>query len=195
MSANVNMKMQDGNWFLRVIDHAAIGLSRDVIIKDYKHDANILEKTGNGILWTVGNLPRAVKWIGKQFNDPRVVTVLLTITALALTTFAFYPAITTAAVAAACTAIKAALMEIPFWAVKFAGYVLTCGVIVGYGARAAGRFGNEELMKAFYGLPNYNGNPAGLSIEEIMQARNAQAAAKSESASGSGGGSPSAVQS
>jgi len=193
MGVNSNNIKLDGNWFERVSDHAAYGLSYEIHLKDgqtdHQHTPNMLERGGNGILWTLGTVPRAVEWIGKQFKDPRVLTVVLTITALALTTLAFYPTITTAAISSAFFAVKALLSEIPLWAVKFAAYVVTCAAIVGYGARAAGRFSNEESMKAFYNLPqSYSGNPANLSIKEIealklsLETSSGSASASSDSA-------------
>lgn len=158
---------------VRIFDHAKLGLSKHVQFQDenYKHKSNIIEKAGNGLIYVVGLLPRSVKWVGRQFQDPRFVTIALTATALFLTTLAFYPAVGIAAFKTTITGIKLLLSQIPLWSVKFASYILTCATFAGYGARAAGRFYNTELMKAFYGLPaDHPANPANMTIHEIREA-------------------------
>jgi hypothetical protein len=157
----------------RFFDHAKLGLSKRVELqnKEYQHRSNLIEKAGNGLLHIVGTLPRSIKWVGRQFQDPRVVTVALTVSALFLATLSFYPAVTIVATKAAFTAIHLMLSQIPLWGVKLSAYVLTCTAITGFGARATGRFANADLMKAFYGLPQaHPGNPANMTIHEIRQA-------------------------
>ncbi len=133
--------------------------------------ANLVEKAGDGILHVIGSTPRSIKWMGKQFQDPRVVTIALTIIALIVISFIFYP-ITSALIAkAACIFIGQQLAQIPLWTIRLAAYLLTCTTIVGYGARATGRFANADLMKAFYALPNYQGNPCKLTNSEIQRLR------------------------
>lgn len=168
MSFNINNSLP-----ARFFDHAKLGLSKQVQLQDdqYVHRPNLIEKSGNGLLFIVGSLPRTVKWIGRQFQDPRVVTIALTASALFLTTLAFYPATGIAAVKATITALQLLLSHIPLWSVKFSGYILICATITGMGARATGRFANSELMKAFYGLPKeHPGNPANMTIHEIREA-------------------------
>lgn len=163
----------DKGLHIRFFNHAQLGLAADVQLqnKNYQHQPNTIEKVGNGVLLVLGTLPRSVKWVGRQFQDPRVVTVALTASALFLTTLAFYPAVGIAAINTTLTTIQLLLGNIPWWSVKFAGYLLVCSTITGYGVRATGRFANADLMKAFYGLPqDYRGNPANMTIREIREA-------------------------
>lgn len=157
----------------RFLSHAYLGVRPKVIFTEhYEHKANLVEKAGNGLLYAVGSLPRAVKWVGRQFQDPRVVTVALTTLALFAATISFYPAAATAALTTTFLAVKLLVTSIPLWSVRLAGYILTCSTIVGYGLRAGGRFANEQLMKTFYGLPEtFKGNPSYLTINEIRAAR------------------------
>lgn len=163
----------DKGLHVRFFDHAKLGLAKNVHLENssYEHRPNLIEKAGNGLLFVVGSIPRSVKWVGKQCQDPRVVTVVLTLSALFLTTLAFYPATGVAAAKATITAIQLALGKIPLWSVKFAGYIVSCATIAGFGARATGRFANADLMKTFYGLPKeHPGNPANMTINEIRRA-------------------------
>lgn len=132
---------------------------------------NLVEKAGNGILFITGSVPRSVNWLGKQFQDPRVLTVVFTALALVATSFIFYPIITASITKTVTVFIGKQLAQIPLWTIRLAAYIITCTTILGYGARAGGRFANNELMKEFYGLPNYQGNPCQLSNEEIKMLR------------------------
>lgn len=162
----------ESNFTERFIDQGAFALTGNSDSRGGKNcEPNLVEKAGNGILFIVGSIPRSANWIGKQFQDPRVLTVVFTALALIATSFIFYPitsALTTKTVA---VFIGKQLAQIPLWTVRLAAYILTCTTIVGYGARAGGRFGNNELMKEFYGLPNYQGNPCKLSNGEIKMLR------------------------
>lgn len=166
----------DANFNSRFYSHVCLGLKSKIKIETtdapkYQHKPNLVEKAGNGILWVLNSVPKSVKWIGKQLQDPRVATVLITITALFLTTLAFYPVLVTAKLTAAFKVVRLLLARIPLWSVKLAGYIATCSLITGCGARAAGRFANADLMKAFYGLPkDHPGNPANMTISEIRKA-------------------------
>lgn len=156
----------------RFFSHARLGFATKVNIASeqgpYEHKPRLVEKLGNGILFIVGSLPRSIKWIGRQFQDPRVVTVALTALALFVATISFYPTVTIAALTTVCLGIKALVVAIPLWSVKLAAYILTSTTIVGFGLRAGGRFANADLMKAFYGLsPDFNGNPSYLTISQI----------------------------
>lgn len=157
----------------RFFSHACLGVKSEVrLAEPYVHQANLVEKAGNGILNVVGFFPRAVKWVGRQFQDPRVVTVALTALALFVATISFYPSATVNALKATFLVVKLLVTSIPLWSLKLAGYILTCSTIVGYGLRAGGRFANEQLMKAFYGLPEaFKGNPSYLTIDQIRAAR------------------------
>lgn len=157
---------------LRIWDHAALGLKKN--IGDRKETPrNIVEKGGDAILWTTGLLTRAVKELGKSLQDPRVVTVLLTVFALFLTTLIFYPTPTITAVKASYAFAAKLIVQIPFWAVKFSAYILTCATILGAGLRAGGRFSNRELMNEFKGLPkDYPHNPARLYPSEVLKIQN-----------------------
>jgi len=161
------------NLFNRIWDHAAIGLKNH--IGDRTHTPrNLIEKAGDGILWTTGLLPRAVKSMGKALQDPRIATIALTALALFTVSLVFYPTLTIAATKAAYTATILAITKVPFWAAKFTTYILICSSIVGAGLRAGGRFHNAELMKEFYDFPKeYEGNPAHLSVKEIAKLQNA----------------------
>lgn len=157
------------NVIYRILDHAKVGLSKD--IGDRKNcPRNIVEKSGDGVLWTLGLLPRGVKALGKSFQDPRVVTVALTALGLFTATLVFYPAMTAAATKAACIAIIHLVKHVPFWAVKLSTYIATCATIIGAGLRAGGRFNNAALMKEFYNMPaDYPRNPSRLYVSEIVK--------------------------
>ena len=170
----------------RFYSHACLGLASKVDLPAsadaqsgvYTHKPNLIEKAGNSILWVVGSIPRSIKWVGRQFQDPRVVTIALTALAMLAVTLCFYPVATAAAITAGAIAVKALVASIPVWGVKLSAYVLTCSTILGSGLRAGGRFANSSLMKAFYNLPqSFQGNPSNLTIEEIKAARNQAAQA------------------
>lgn len=129
----------DSNIMIRFINHARLGLNREV----QEHHSNLIEKMGNLGLWPLENLPRITRDV---ITDPRVVTLMMTASAMLADSYCFYPEDTSAFVKAA----WALLPTIPFWAVKFAGYVSSIEVIGSYGMRAEGRFTNRELMDRFY---------------------------------------------
>lgn len=156
----------ESNIFFRIWDHAAMGLAKDIGDRQTT-PCNIVEKAGDGILWTLGTAPRAIKAVVKSFQDPRVVTIALTALALIATSLIFYPATTVAAASCTFTAIATAIKWVPLWAVKFSAYLATCATIVGAGLRAGGRFNNKALMKEFYNLQEYPGNPSRLYAFEI----------------------------
>lgn len=159
----------NSNIFVRVWDHAALGLKKDIGNRE-QTPPNLIEKAGNGILYIANLVPRSVKALCKSFQDPRVVTVALTAIALLATSFAFYPVPTALWTKAACHAAARLIHQIPLWAVKFSAYIATCAGIVGAGLRAGGRFNNAALMKEFYHLPqNFPHNPARLYASEIAQ--------------------------
>lgn len=159
------------NVFYRIWDHTNLGLRKNIGDRT-NTPRNIVEKGGDGMLWTVGLLPRAVKAIAKSFQDPRVLTVVLTALALFATSLAFYPVTTILATKATWTFGVRLITQIPFWAVKFSAYLATCATIIGAGLRAGGRFNNAALMKEYYDIPSsYPNNPARLYASEIMQVR------------------------
>lgn len=123
----------------RFWSHACLGLSKDI----QDHEPNFLEKVGNIGTWPVENLPRIVK---NSLTDPKVVTVALTIGSMYLDSMLFYPEETTDTVSTAWSLVP----KIPYWAGKFALYLLSIETIAAYAARAEGRFMNSTLMTAFY---------------------------------------------
>jgi len=158
----------NGNVFYRIWDHTVLGLHKDIGSR-INAPRNIVEKGGDAVLWTVGLIPRAVKAIGKSFQDPRVLTIALTALALFAASLIFYPTATIAATKVVGTAVINLVKHIPFWAVKLSAYIATCTTIVGAGLRAGGRFNNAALMKEFYGLPaTYPHNPSRLYPQEII---------------------------
>lgn len=156
------------NAIYRILDHAKLGLSKEIGDRS-NCPRNIVEKSGDGILWTLDLLPRAVKALGKSFQDPRVVTVALTALGLFAATLVFYPTMTVAATKATCIAIYHLVKHVPLWAVKLSAYIATCANIIGAGLRAGGRFNNAALMKEFYNIPSdYPHNPSRLYVDEIV---------------------------
>lgn len=160
---------EKGHIFARFLDHASFAMAKN--LGPDRKDPNIIEKMGNGILKVTGMIPKSIKYIGKSFKDPRVVTVALTALALLSASFGFYPTTTWLATKAAYTFVAKLIAQIPFWAVKLSAYIATCSMIVGHGLRAEGRFTNSDLMKQFYGLPeDFPKNPAYMSNSEIKKA-------------------------
>lgn len=154
------------NIFYRIWDHTAFGLCPH-IGKREKTPRNIVEKGGDAVLWTVGLVPRAIKALVKSFQDPRVVTIVLTAFALLAASLIFYPLTTITVTKVAFTTAIHLIKHIPLWAVKFSAYLATCATIIGAGLRAGGRFNNKELMKDYYNLPDYPKNPSRLYSFEI----------------------------
>lgn len=128
----------DGLWS-HFVDHVHLGLSKNI----QPHRANVTEKIGDAILWTVEDFP-GIAW--KAIKEARVVTVALTALALLANSFLFYPFKTLANL----KAFYQWLPLPPLWAVRFSTYIFTCALILGYGLRAFGRFSNHELMNEFY---------------------------------------------
>ncbi|MCI0381788.1 MAG: hypothetical protein L0207_01890 [Chlamydiae bacterium] len=130
---------------VRCYDHLILGLKRTI----QKHEANWVEKIGNFGLWTIDRLPELI-W--EKCKDPRVITLLLTGSALTANSFLFYAEHSKAY-------IKKAMETLPlpeFWQVKFGSYVYTQMIIVSAAMRAWGRFSNDALMKEFYNPTNNN---------------------------------------
>ena len=156
-------------FMVRIWNHASFGLNKDIGNRE-KYPANIAEKAGNAILWTVGIIPRSIKFVAKSFQDPRITTIALTALALLIVSFLFYPAITFLKTKVVYVAAMSLIKQVPFWAVKFSAYVATCASIIGAGLRAGGRFNNAPLMKEFYGLSEeYPNNPSRLFAHEIAE--------------------------
>lgn len=104
---------------------------------------NFLEKFGNVILHLPERLP---KMILNVINDPRFVTLALTVLALGLNSYIFYPEITVSVVKAGI----ALLPTISYATIKFAAYIATSASIVALGCRAQGRFMNEDLQAMYF---------------------------------------------
>ena len=159
----------DKNIFIRIWDHASLGLASNIGNRE-KHPPNLIEKSGDAVLWTVGLVPRAIEAVSKSLQDPRVVTIALTAFALLSVSLLFYPTSTFAISKLAYLSAIKVIHQVPFWAVKFSVYIGICASIIGAGLRAGGRFNNANLMKEFYNLPSdYPHNPARLYAEEIAQ--------------------------
>jgi hypothetical protein len=138
MTAAVPYYPEDNLWG-HFVSHAHLGLSKHI----QPHRMTIPERIGNIILWTVEDMP-GLLW--DKIKDARVVTVAMTALALLANSFLFYPTKTW-------LNLKAFIRWIPkppLWAIRFASYIFTCALIIGYGLRAYGRFSNHELMNEFY---------------------------------------------
>lgn len=123
----------------RFVSHAAFGMSQNTL----PHQANLIEKTGDALLWSIEELPRHV-W--NMIADPKVATVGLTTLGLLSNSFFFYPIATW-------NVMKTTLQRLPLpslSACRFGSYIYTSSLILGYGLRAFGRFSNAELMHQFY---------------------------------------------
>ena len=138
MTTSVAYHPQDGLWG-RFVSHAHLGLARDI----QPHRVNVSEIIGDVILWTAEDLPKII-W--RSLLDARIVTVAFTALSLLANSFLFYPVKTLLKI----KAFYHWLPLPPFWAVRFASYIYSCALIVGYGLRAFGRFSNSELMNEFY---------------------------------------------
>lgn len=138
MTIAIPYHSEDGLWG-HFISHAQLGLSHHI----QPHQVNLFERLGDMILWSAEDLPQIIL---RQLKDVRVVTVALTAFALLANSFLFYPVKTWLKM----KNFYHWLPLPPFWAVRFAGYIYTCALIMGYGLRAFGRFSNHELMKEFY---------------------------------------------
>lgn len=132
----------EGDLWGRFIDHAALGLHKEI----QAHQTNLPERIGNSILWTVEELPEIV-W--KKIKEPRIITVFVTTLALLTNSFLFYPIKTWKTL----KVVNQWLPLPPFWALRAGTYLYTSALIVGYGMRAFGRFSNPELMNQFYNNP------------------------------------------
>lgn len=158
----------NANIFCRVRSHVEIGLKKDIGDRvDVLSKPNLIEKLGDAVLWTTGLVPRFVKCIHKTLQDPRIVTIVLTAGALFGVSMAFYPVTTLAMTKVAYTFTANLIQQIPFWSVKFSAYIYICASIVGAGLRATGRFNNAALMRDFYGISKYTGNPSHLYPVEL----------------------------
>lgn len=143
---SLNVTYHGDGWLsTRFFDNAKFAMKRDIGNRDGDLAPNFLEKIGDNGLWFVEKLPTIV-W--EKAKDPRVVTLALTILALSTVSLAFYPATTILAFKGA----VALLPSITAGAVKLSAYLLTCGTILSYAARAEGRFFNTALTNAFYGI-------------------------------------------
>lgn len=123
----------------RFVSHAAFGMSKNTL----PHQANLIEKTGDALLWSMEELP---KHLWKIIADPRVATVGTTALGLLGNSFLFYPTGTW-------DMLKTAFQHLPLpslSACRFGSYLYTSSLILGYGLRAFGRFSNAELMHQFY---------------------------------------------
>lgn len=128
----------DANLYHRFINHARLGLSKEI----EPHKVTVTELFGDMILWTVVDLPNLV-W--EKISDARVMAIALTVLSLLANSFLFYPLRTFLKLRSICKNLLP-----PFWAVRFASYIFTSALILGYGLRALGRFSNPELMNRFY---------------------------------------------
>ncbi|MEC7839182.1 MAG: hypothetical protein VX777_03985 [Chlamydiota bacterium] len=99
----------------------------------------LIEKTGDMMLWPWLNIPGKVIKIG---TDARIITVAATTLALLGNTYLFYPRETLDSI----NYIILLLPTIPFAYIKFAGWLATCELITGLGARTFGRVDNPALM-------------------------------------------------
>jgi hypothetical protein len=103
---------------------------------------NLGEKVSNIALWIAEEFPRKVFQVIKE---PRFVALALTVLALGVTSLAFYPTVTISVIKAAVRLLP----NIPYWAVKFGAYILTCETILALGLRTQSRLWHPELVSAF----------------------------------------------
>lgn len=102
---------------------------------------NLCSKVGKVLEWPVTQLPRE---IANYFRNPKVITVALTITAMAIVQFAFYPVATALAVKFVATWIAA---HISYSTIHFGLYLLCMGFVLGNGMLAFGRFSNAKVLE------------------------------------------------
>ena len=137
-AASVMYHPEDGLWG-HFVSHAHLGLAKNI----QPHRRTIPEFLGDMILWTWEDLPR-ITW--EKIKDARIVTIVMTALAFLGNSFLFYPTRTL-------LHLRNFVRWIPWpplWAVRFASYIYTSALIMGYGLRAFGRFSNHELMNEFY---------------------------------------------
>lgn len=96
------------------------------------HERNLVEKTGDAILYLPENLPRTIKNI---CTNPQMIAITFFATAHLANSYAFYPDQTGRVV----NVIKAYLPVITEEFVRFAAWFSTSSVITGLCARAGGR--------------------------------------------------------
>jgi hypothetical protein len=115
--------------------------TRENIGNRTNYPKNLLERAGDFGLWIVEDLPRKI-W--PFVTNPKVVSTALTAFGLLVNSFVFYPTKTFRTVKFVVSFIK-----IPFWAIRFTAYIVTCELMIATYLRAQGRFTNTELMNEF----------------------------------------------
>ena len=123
----------------RFISHAQLGICKETL----PHEANLIEKLGDSLLWSFEELPQ---YVWEKISEPRVATVGLTSFALLSNSILFYPSATWA-----CAKSFFNWIPLPSLStIRLTSYLYTSSLILGYGLRAFGRFSNPALMNEFY---------------------------------------------
>ena len=103
-----------------------------------QHEANPVEKIGNGILYLPENLPRYIK---KVCTNPQAVTIAIFATAHLANSYLFYPSRTWETLKFAASFLPEVTLDMARFAAWFTGSTLITGVC----ARAGGRLTEEYI--------------------------------------------------
>lgn len=122
--------------------HAVFGIRKEIGDRT-DCPKNTVEKIGDIGFWIVENIVRIVS---ELVHDPKFVTIVVTVLALIVDSFLFYPERTITVV----DSLFSLIPFPPFWAIRFICYITTVELILAGAFRAQGRFLNTSLMKKFY---------------------------------------------
>lgn len=140
---NLTVAYHKDSWIgVRFIDNFRFAIKKDIGSRE-GCPPNLCERISTIGLWLVEEFPRKAF---KALSDPRFVTLAITVLSLEITSLCFYPTMT---IDLNKRAIQL-LPRIPYWAVKFATYLVICETIIAYWLRAESRFCNIPLKAAFY---------------------------------------------